>query len=61
VIAYGNYEEIADAAERDEALTMLYRSLPQLTPVESRQLNDRQEIIVFRIRVDEITGLSEDW
>ncbi|HKX30153.1 MAG TPA: pyridoxamine 5'-phosphate oxidase family protein [Blastocatellia bacterium] len=61
VIAYGNYEEISGEQEREVALARLYRSLPHLSPVESKQIKDPREIIVFRIKVDEITGLGEDW
>jgi hypothetical protein len=32
-----------------------------MSPVESKLKNGLKEIIVFRIKVDEITGMGEDW
>lgn len=61
VIAYGTYEEISDEKTREEILAKLFNRLPNLTPVESRLANGLKEIIVFRIKVDKITGVSEDW
>jgi nitroimidazol reductase NimA-like FMN-containing flavoprotein (pyridoxamine 5'-phosphate oxidase superfamily) len=61
VIAYGTFEEVADEAERRKALARLYSCLPHLTPVESRLANGERETIVFRIRVDEVTGMVEEW
>jgi nitroimidazol reductase NimA-like FMN-containing flavoprotein (pyridoxamine 5'-phosphate oxidase superfamily) len=61
VIAYGIYEEISDEQTRDEILAKLYRRLPHLTPVESKQIESLKEVIVFRIKVDQVTGMGEAW
>jgi nitroimidazol reductase NimA-like FMN-containing flavoprotein (pyridoxamine 5'-phosphate oxidase superfamily) len=61
VIAFGSYEEITDEAERRWALRRLLSRFPQLTPVESVPVHDGQSsVIVFRIRVEEITGVGEE-
>jgi uncharacterized protein len=63
VLAFGNYEEIADPDGRERVLRDLFARLPYFTPVESRmtQVAGLPEIIVCRIRVDEITGVNESW
>jgi nitroimidazol reductase NimA-like FMN-containing flavoprotein (pyridoxamine 5'-phosphate oxidase superfamily) len=61
VIAYGKYEEISDQRERDEVLADIFKRLPHLSPVEARMTGGTTETIVFRIRVNEITGLEERW
>jgi hypothetical protein len=33
-VAFGNYEELTDAAQRQEALTRLMEKYPMMTPVE---------------------------
>ena len=60
-IAYGNYEEITDAHLRELTLAELFRRLPHLTPVESKMSSGNNEVIVFRLRVDRITGVGESW
>lgn len=61
VIAFGTYEEITNADERSRAINRLLSRFPQLTPVESFIADDAGAPvpIVFRIRVDSITGLCE--
>ena len=61
VLAFGNYEEVVNPTERDLILGSLLKEFPMLTPVESAVAEDvnAPEIIVFRIRVDRITGVSE--
>ncbi|HEX8069619.1 MAG TPA: pyridoxamine 5'-phosphate oxidase family protein [Pyrinomonadaceae bacterium] len=61
VIAYGTYEELRGGTERARALNHLLAAFPQLTPVESAIACDAAAPVpvVFRIRVDEITGLRE--
>jgi len=61
VLAFGGFEEVVDPAERDLILGSLLMEFPMLTPVESAVAEDvnAPEIIVFRIRVDRITGVSE--
>ena len=60
-IAFGKYEEITKANEREEVLGSLLRKFPMLTPVESAIAVDAStpQVIVFRIRIDRLTGVSE--
>jgi len=61
VLAFGNFEEIVKPSERKEILSKLFKRFPMLTPVESSLAGDgcSPEVIVFRIRIDRITGVSE--
>jgi nitroimidazol reductase NimA-like FMN-containing flavoprotein (pyridoxamine 5'-phosphate oxidase superfamily) len=61
-IAFGKYEEITKSNEREEILTTLLRKFPMLTPVESALAVDASapQVIVFRIRIDRLTGVSEE-
>ncbi|HEX8998751.1 MAG TPA: pyridoxamine 5'-phosphate oxidase family protein [Blastocatellia bacterium] len=61
VIAYGNYEEIGDERLHELALAELFRHVPHLTPVESKMTKGSVETIVFRLRVDQLTGVGETW
>lgn len=59
-IAFGIYEDVTDAAERDRAVRLLLARFPQLTPVESVPVHDGQSaVIIFRIHVDVVTGVGE--
>lgn len=60
-IAFGKFEEITRSSERADILTRLLRKFPLLTPVESAIALDgaSQEVIVFRIRIERFTGVSE--
>lgn len=60
-IAFGKYEEITKSNEREEILARLLRKFPRLTPVESAIAVDAStpQVIVFRIRIDRLTGVSE--
>ena len=60
-IAFGKFEEITKSNEREEILTRLLRKFPMLTPVESAIAADgaAQEVVVFRIRIERLTGVSE--
>ena len=60
-IAFGRYEEITKPNERADILTKLLRKFPMLTPVESAIAMDGSpsEVIVFRIRIERLTGVSE--
>jgi nitroimidazol reductase NimA-like FMN-containing flavoprotein (pyridoxamine 5'-phosphate oxidase superfamily) len=60
VIAYGTYEEITNEALRERVLAEFFRRLPHQTPVESRA-GDPAKVIVFRLRVTEISGVYENW
>ncbi|HKQ77578.1 MAG TPA: pyridoxamine 5'-phosphate oxidase family protein [Blastocatellia bacterium] len=61
VIAYGTFEEVTAEETREKVLTKLYSRLPHMTPVESKLVEGLKETIVFRIKVDEITGVGEEW
>jgi hypothetical protein len=60
-IAFGRYEEITKSNERAEVLGKLLHKFPMLTPVESAIAIDGAfaEVIVFRIRIERVTGVSE--
>jgi nitroimidazol reductase NimA-like FMN-containing flavoprotein (pyridoxamine 5'-phosphate oxidase superfamily) len=60
-IAFGQFEEITKSNERAEALARLLRKFPLLTPVESAIAVDGAppEVIVFRISIERLTGVSE--
>jgi nitroimidazol reductase NimA-like FMN-containing flavoprotein (pyridoxamine 5'-phosphate oxidase superfamily) len=61
VLAFGKYEEIRKTEERELILGKLLRRFPMLTPVESAIAEDGgpPSAIVFRIRIERITGLAE--
>ncbi|HMV47718.1 MAG TPA: pyridoxamine 5'-phosphate oxidase family protein [Blastocatellia bacterium] len=61
VLAYGNYEEITDERLHEMALAELFRRLPHLTPVESRMTKGVSQTIVFRLHMDQVTGVGETW
>jgi len=61
VIAYGNYEEITDEQMRERTLAEIFRRMPHLTPVESKMAKGMSQAIVFRLKVDLITGVGESW
>jgi uncharacterized protein len=61
VIAYGTFEEVTAEDVRENVLTKLYSRLPHMTPVESKLVGGLKETVVFRIKVDEITGVGEEW
>ena len=60
-IAFGRFEEVTKSNEREEILARLLRKFPMLTPVESAIAVDAStpQVIVFRIRIDRLTGVSE--
>ena len=60
-IGFGRYEEITKPTERADILNRLLRSFPMLTSVESALLFDglAPEVIVFRIKIERVTGVSE--
>lgn len=61
VIAYGNFEEIVDEHLRERTLAELFRRMPHLTPVETKMTQETHPAIVFRLKVDSITGVGETW
>lgn len=59
-IAFGVYREINAGPEHDRAVGLLLARFPKLTPVESVPVHDGQSsVILFRIQVEEITGVAE--
>ena len=60
-IAFGNFEEIRVPSERRSILSKLLARFPLLTPVESAMAQDAgaPDSVVFRIRIDRITGVAE--
>jgi nitroimidazol reductase NimA-like FMN-containing flavoprotein (pyridoxamine 5'-phosphate oxidase superfamily) len=61
-IVFGDFEEIHQEPERAQVMRKLLERYPLLTPVESvaSKSLETSEVIVFRIRVDRLTGLAED-
>ena len=62
VLVFGNFEEITSSTERAEVLHKLLKHHPMLTPVESTIVRDGAPppVIVFRIRIERITGIAEE-
>jgi nitroimidazol reductase NimA-like FMN-containing flavoprotein (pyridoxamine 5'-phosphate oxidase superfamily) len=59
-IAFGDYHEMTDSAERDRALRELLQCFPHLTPVESVPVHDGgSSVIVFCIQVQRLSGVGE--
>lgn len=60
-LAFGTYEEVKPN-ERSDVINRLLHSFPMLTPVESALADDAgpSPVIVFRIRIDRVTGLAEE-
>jgi nitroimidazol reductase NimA-like FMN-containing flavoprotein (pyridoxamine 5'-phosphate oxidase superfamily) len=61
VIAYGTFEEVSDEVTWENVLTKLHSRLPHMTPVESRLVKGMTGTVVFRITVEEVTGMAEEW
>jgi uncharacterized protein len=61
VIVFGYYEEITEPQERTGLLAALFAQLPHLTPVESKMTKGQDEVIVFCIRIKNISGIIEHW
>jgi nitroimidazol reductase NimA-like FMN-containing flavoprotein (pyridoxamine 5'-phosphate oxidase superfamily) len=61
VIAYGTVEEVSNEETRENVLTKLYSRLPHMTPVESKLVEGTKGTIVFRIKVEDVTGVAEEW
>jgi nitroimidazol reductase NimA-like FMN-containing flavoprotein (pyridoxamine 5'-phosphate oxidase superfamily) len=60
VIVNGTYEEVSDEKSRERIVAELFRRSPDMTPVESLMTMGLNQMIVFRIRVNEITGMGEE-
>jgi nitroimidazol reductase NimA-like FMN-containing flavoprotein (pyridoxamine 5'-phosphate oxidase superfamily) len=61
VIAYGTFEEVSNEETKENVLTKLYSRLPHMTPVESKLVEGAKGTVVFRIKVEEVTGMAEEW
>jgi len=61
-IAFGDFEEIRVPSDRRSILGKLLARFPSLTPVESVMVQDASapDSVVFRIRIDRITGMTEE-
>ncbi len=61
VLGFGKFEEITQPSERRNILSQLLKRFPMLTPVESAIAEDGSspEVIVFRIRLERVTGRAE--
>lgn len=61
ILAFGSYEEVTSVQERSRVMSILLSRFPLLTPVESVIINDAgtPAPIVFRIRIDKLTGVCE--
>jgi len=61
-VAFGNFEELFDERVRGDVLRKLLLRFPKLTPVESRLTRDAEppQVIVFRLKVDRVSGVAED-
>jgi nitroimidazol reductase NimA-like FMN-containing flavoprotein (pyridoxamine 5'-phosphate oxidase superfamily) len=63
VIAVGAYEEITESRERERILSTFLSRFPHLTPVEAAHPESKTlgEVIVFRVKVDRLTGAAEGY
>jgi uncharacterized protein len=61
VIAYGTFEEISNEETQENIRIKLYSRLPHMTPVESMLVKGMKGAIVFRVKVEEVTGMAEEW
>ena len=61
-IAFGTFEEVHNERERTLIMRNLLRRFPLLTAVESSIVQDATppEIVIFRVRIDRVTGVAED-
>jgi len=61
-LAYGKFEEIRVPSDRRSILSKLLARFPLLTPVESVMAQDAgaPDSIVFRIRIERVTGVAEE-
>jgi nitroimidazol reductase NimA-like FMN-containing flavoprotein (pyridoxamine 5'-phosphate oxidase superfamily) len=61
VQAFGDFEEIADGEEQERAFEIIFAQFPRLTPADSVRRHGHlgEQSLVFRIRVDRISGVGE--
>jgi nitroimidazol reductase NimA-like FMN-containing flavoprotein (pyridoxamine 5'-phosphate oxidase superfamily) len=59
-LAFGSYEEVNDADHRAWVMRRFLTNFPDLTPVESVPVHDGgSTVIIFRIKIDRMTGVRE--
>jgi nitroimidazol reductase NimA-like FMN-containing flavoprotein (pyridoxamine 5'-phosphate oxidase superfamily) len=63
VIAFGEFEKIENKQKKIEILTHFYNNFPRFTPVEARFEDDDldSDIVVFRIKIGRLTGVTESY
>jgi nitroimidazol reductase NimA-like FMN-containing flavoprotein (pyridoxamine 5'-phosphate oxidase superfamily) len=61
VIVYGTFEEVSNEETQENVLTMLYSRAPHMTPVESMLVKDMKGTVVLRIKMEDLTGMAEEW
>ena len=61
VIVFGTFKKIEDDEERLVVLREIYKRFPQFTPVEATSdiTKASEKIVVFRISIERLTGVSE--
>lgn len=61
-VAFGDFEELSDEQTRRNILRKLLARFPRLTPVESQLTRDAEppSVIVFRLRIDRVSGVAEE-
>jgi len=61
VLAFGTFEELTNDEDRQRIINKLLYRFPLLTPVESTLAQDpaSAEVVVFRIKIDKLTGVAE--
>ncbi len=61
VIAFGEFDEVKNAMERQRHLDRFYEAFPRFTPVEAKL--DKKEaagdVVIFRVNISRMTGLAE--
>lgn len=60
-VAYGHYDEIVDPHQRESVMAELFKHIEQMTPVESKMIGSSEKMIVYRIKLTEVTGVGEEW
>jgi nitroimidazol reductase NimA-like FMN-containing flavoprotein (pyridoxamine 5'-phosphate oxidase superfamily) len=61
-LAFADFEEVTDLNQKTWVLRRLLERFPKLTPVESQLARDADPppVIVFRLRIDHISGVAEE-
>ena len=61
-IAFGVFEEVNDRSERSSVMDEFLSNFKTLTPVEGieAQRGPEENTVVFRVKINELTGVSEN-